>query len=221
MLAKILFLLCLTHTSAQDLCKSDTDDGYKVRLSIKTALGDDAYTWNDSEQFLFKATLAFAMMQYMPEETFNLSNILICDETERVSFWFVVMSPQNQSQLIPKAEVENAVRKSRNRINSAFLLTDKTLEFVGIPPTFAAPVVYTTPPWLIVFGVVIGAVCAGIVAILISTFIQKSRKTKEKENDLVSDEETMRSVGNGMAGLGDKDGVYNQSFVDDDRFTKL
>ncbi|XP_029906280.1 collectrin isoform X2 [Myripristis murdjan] len=210
----------LPSTVEESIC-SDTSDGYKVRISIKTALGDEAYEWNENEMFLFRATLAFAMRRYFNREDFNVSSILVCDETPRVSFWFVVVSPQNASQLIDKADVENAIRMSRHRINSAFLLTDSTLEFIGIPPTYAAPVNPATPPWLIVFGVVMGAVCAGIIGLLVSTVLQKRRKKKgltEDEND--EEEAQDKAVENGIA-CEDLDGVYNRAFPDDERLTKM
>ncbi|GLD65488.1 collectrin [Lates japonicus] len=200
MFEKIFFLLCLSTALAEQLCRPEASDGYRVRLSIKTALGDEAYVWNDNEMFLFRATLAFAMRNHIRGQEFEVSNIIVCDETPRVSFWFVVTSPQNTSQLVDKESVEEAVRKSRNRINSAFLLTDKTLEFIGIPPTLAAPVNPDTPPWLIVFGVVMGAVGAGIIVLLVSSVVQKKRKKDEKPDDEEIDEETrVKTVENSAA----------------------
>ncbi|XP_059197676.1 collectrin [Centropristis striata] len=219
MLEKILVLLCLSSALAQELCEPDASDGYKVRLSIKTALGDQAYVWNKNEMYLFRATLAFAMRTQSNGQEYDVSNIIVCDETPRVSFWFVVTSPQNNLLLVAKKEVEEAIRKSRNRINSAFLLTDKTLEFAGIDPTLAAPVSYDTPPWLIAFGVVMGAVGAGIVALLVSSVIQKKRKKNEKSEDEDAEEETrVKTVENGAAS---GDGVYNMSFADDERLTTM
>ncbi|XP_045906278.1 collectrin [Micropterus dolomieu] len=215
---KILFLLCLSSALAEKLCTPDASDGYKVRLSIKSALGDQAYVWNENEMFLFRATLAFAMRSNSSGQEYDVSNIIVCNETPRVSFWFVVTSPLNTSRLVDKKLVEDAVRKSRNRINNAFLLTDKTLEFIGIPPTLAAPVNPDTPPWLIVFGVVIGAVFAGIIVLLVSSVVQKKRKKNEKMNNEGHDEETrVKTLENGTA----SEGVYNMSFSDDAGFTQM
>ncbi|XP_029356631.1 collectrin [Echeneis naucrates] len=213
MLQKIIVLLCLSSVLSEQLCTPDASDGYKVRLSIKTALGDQAYAWNENELFLFRATLAFAMRNHM-EQDFEVSNIVVCDETVRVSFWFVVTSPQNSSTLIGKTNVEEAVRKSRGRINSAFLLTDKTLEFVGIAPTLAAPLSPDTPPWLIVFGVVIGLVAAGIVFLLVSSLLQR-RRSKEGKSDDSEEETRVKTAENGG------EGVYNMSFSDDERLTQM
>ncbi|XP_053096883.1 collectrin [Pangasianodon hypophthalmus] len=218
----IMCVLCVAPALVGSKCVSDSQrDGYLVRLSIKAALGDNAYDWDESEMFFFRATVAFAMRSYTNDQTYNVSNILVCNETERVSFWFVVISPSDSSQLIPKQTVEKAIRNSRNRINNAFLLTDQTLEFVGINPTLAAPMQYDTQPWLIVFGVVMGLVCVGIIAMLFTSFIQRTRaKRKQSEEE---EETGERVTGNGIMCeiLKEKDGFNNRGFADDDRFTKL
>lgn len=219
MLQLIFILLCLPSVWALN-CGKDHKDGYQVRLSIKTALGDQAYTWTDSEMFLFRATIAFAMRKNFPSEAFDVSNVLVCGLTERVSFWFIVTKPGNPTEAIPRHEVENAVRESRNRINNAFLLTDRTMEFLGIPPTLAAPIIPATPPWLIVFGVVIGAVCAGIVALLLSSFIKRRRGDKTKDMDEEDDAKTAQK-GITCETLDERNGVCNQAFTDDDRLTQL
>ncbi|KAK0148161.1 Collectrin [Merluccius polli] len=170
MLGTFLVLLYAGASLAQNMC--EMGDGYKVRLSIKTALGDQAYAWNENEMFLFRATLAFAMRKHFNDSQYN---ILVCNETQRVSFHFVVADPRNPHALMEKVQVEKAVRASRHRINSAFLLSDSTLEFLGIPPTLATPFRPATPPWLIAFGVVIGAVCAGIIVMLTSSLVQRRR----------------------------------------------
>ncbi|XP_041115055.1 collectrin-like isoform X1 [Polyodon spathula] len=223
MLAKVLLALSLVPALALALCQPDGQDAYNVRLSIKTALGANAYEWSESEQFLFRATLAFAMRQYTGQETFNVSSVIVCDETPRVSFWFVVTNPSNTATLIPKNTVEAAIRLSRNRINSAFLLSDKTLQFLGIPPTLAPPSQPSLPVWLIVFGVVMGLVTVGILALIISGFIERKKKEKTIEDE-DEEEKQERIMENDIScqTLEGKNGVNNGAYThDEDRLTQL
>ncbi|KAM8888824.1 collectrin [Synchiropus picturatus] len=216
MLEKLGFLLFLWTALADPLCEPGASNGYKVRLSIKTALGDDAYTWNQHEMYFFRSTIAFAMRKHFPERLFQESNVVICDETPRVSFWFVVTSPDDTTQLVQKSHLEAALRKSRQRINSAFLLDDYTLEFIGISPTLAPPVTHDTPPWLIVFGVVMGLVVVGIVVLLVGSHIQKTRKKTEKPSiEEYPGETRQRRMENG------NNGVYNVSFLDEEGNTHM
>ncbi|XP_041115056.1 collectrin-like isoform X2 [Polyodon spathula] len=184
MLAKVLLALSLVPALALALCQPDGQDAYNVRLSIKTALGANAYEWSESEQFLFRATLAFAMRQYTGQETFKLS---------------------------------------RNRINSAFLLSDKTLQFLGIPPTLAPPSQPSLPVWLIVFGVVMGLVTVGILALIISGFIERKKKEKTIEDE-DEEEKQERIMENDIScqTLEGKNGVNNGAYThDEDRLTQL
>ncbi|XP_047662742.1 collectrin isoform X2 [Tachysurus fulvidraco] len=179
----IVCVLCFAPALVGSKCVTDTrNDGYLVRISIITALGREAYDWDESEMFFFRASVAFAMRSYSNNQTYE---------------------------------------KSRHRINNAFLLTDQTLEFVGINPTLAAPVQYETQPWLIAFGVVMGLVCAGIIAMLLTSLIQRKRaKSKHSEEE----EEVGGSVtGNGIMCevLKEKDGFIERGAAADDRFTKL
>uniref|UniRef100_A0A8C7KE16 Angiotensin-converting enzyme n=1 Tax=Oncorhynchus kisutch TaxID=8019 RepID=A0A8C7KE16_ONCKI len=159
--------------AAEDpLIYSINNNAYKVRLSLKAAMGDKAYKWNANEMYLFKANMAYAMRQYYLEVNktaalFTTENIHTYKETARISFYFVVTDPANSAVVIPKAEVEAAIRMSRGRINDAFKLDDKTLEFEGLLATLAPPVEQPVTVWLVVFGVVMGlVVCMGCYLII-------------------------------------------------------
>ncbi|XP_034036450.1 collectrin [Thalassophryne amazonica] len=221
MLMKILFLLSVASTLAQPVCVPDKTVGCQVRLSIVTALGDQAYPWTPNEMNLFRALLAFSMNRHFNVFDYSIDNILVCNETVRVSFWFVVTLPENNQQLVSLADVEDAVRFSRNRINSAFLLTDETLEFVGIPPTLAPPVTYDTPPWLIVFGVVMGCVTAGIIIVILYSEIQKRRTKKGKIEDEDDEEGSHVQTGENGIACDNLDGIYNKSFSDEGTYTSM
>ncbi|KAJ3598969.1 hypothetical protein NHX12_032932 [Muraenolepis orangiensis] len=209
MLGALILVLCTGASLAQNLCEMGSSNGYK-------------YNWNDNEMFLFRATLAFAMRKHFNQE-YNVSSVLVCNETQRVSFHFVVSDPLNSSALMKKEEVEKAVRASRHRINNAFLLSDSTLEFIGIPPTLATPYIAATPPWLIVFGVVMGAVCAGILVMLTTTLLKKKgqKKGKEEEEEEEEDEEEGGKSTENCVALDHLEGVCNGAFCDNDRHTKM
>ncbi|XP_018418563.1 PREDICTED: collectrin [Nanorana parkeri] len=188
MLGKTLFLIfSLFSFVNSDLCKPDAPGSFKVRLSIKKALGDNAYSWNADEEFLFKAVMAFVMRAHV-NNTIQISNILLCNVTQRVSFWFVVTAPSNSSKPIDSAKVKNAIRLERNRINSAFLLNDNTLEFIDIPPTIAPEANPSSQSWLIVFGVVTGLL--GLASILFTVSgIKRYRKNKVAESEAQDESE--------------------------------
>uniref|UniRef100_A0A674BAG0 Angiotensin-converting enzyme n=1 Tax=Salmo trutta TaxID=8032 RepID=A0A674BAG0_SALTR len=153
-----------------------SENAYKVRLSLKAAMGDKAYIWNGNEMYLFKANMAYAMRQYYLEV--NKTEVLFT-----ISFYFVVTDPANPAVVIPKAEVEAAIRLSRGRINDAFKLDDKTLEFEGLLATLAPPVEQLVTVWLVVFGVVMGlVVCMGCY-LIISGFRDRKKKCAAKAEE--------------------------------------
>ncbi|NXA46901.1 ACE2 enzyme, partial [Nothocercus julius] len=149
------------------------DNAIKVRISLKAALGSQAYDWNTSELFLFKSSIAYAMRKYFSEMkhqevAFQVEDIHVGQETPRISFYFTVSMPGNVSDVVPRADVESAIRMSRDRINEAFKLDDNTLEFEGILPTLATPYEPPVTIWLIIFGVVISLVVIGVVVLIIT-----------------------------------------------------
>ncbi|KAM4700544.1 collectrin [Discoglossus pictus] len=205
--------LCLVTVSFADLCKPDAPGAFKVRLSIKKALGDKAYKWNTDEEFLFKAMMAFTMRSYTQNDTFQISNILLCNVTERISFWFVVTSPSNASDPFPSATVEEAIRSERNRINSAFLLDDKNLEFVSIPPTLVPITESSNSTWLIVFGVIISVVGVTTVYLITSGMIHRRKKRKARTSEEEEDsEDRMKSVETNANGVYFNEGLENCSY---------
>ncbi|NWU54163.1 ACE2 enzyme, partial [Dromas ardeola] len=156
-----------------------SENAIKVRISLKSALGDEAYEWDESELFLFKSSIAYAMRKYFAEVKqqqvkFQTTDVHAKQQTKRISFYLTVSMPGNISDIVPKTDVENAIRMSRGRINEAFRLDDNTLEFVGILPTLATPYEPPVTIWLIIFGVVIGLVVIGVIVLIITG--QRDRK---------------------------------------------
>uniref|UniRef100_A0A8C5T3L0 Collectrin-like domain-containing protein n=1 Tax=Malurus cyaneus samueli TaxID=2593467 RepID=A0A8C5T3L0_9PASS len=151
----------------------------------------------------------------------RISNVLLCNVTDRVSFWFVVTDSSKNVTTVPGSEVEAAIRMNRNRINSAFLLSDKTLQFLKITSTLSPPVEPSTPVWLIVFGVVLCLIVAGIVFLIFSGIQKKNKESTETEN---LEEKVEVTLENGIPceALDLKPGHINGVFAaDDERFTSL
>ncbi|XP_074475581.1 angiotensin-converting enzyme 2 isoform X1 [Sebastes fasciatus] len=156
----------------------------KVRLSLKAAMGDSAYSWNPNELYLFKANIAYAMRQYYSQRNdtldFTAENVCVYKETPRISFFIAVTNPARPSIYIPKEDVEAAIRLCRGRINDAFQLDDKTLEFEGILATLAPPVEQPVQVWLVVFGVVMGVVVLAGVYLIVSGVRDRKKKSAVK-----------------------------------------
>ncbi|XP_072527329.1 angiotensin-converting enzyme 2 [Salminus brasiliensis] len=178
-----------------------SSDAIKVRLSLKTALGENAYTWNSNEMYLFKASMAYAMRQYYletkrEEVNFLSENIHTYKLTPRISFYFVVTDPTTESKIIPKSEVEPAIWMSRDRINGVFHLSDDTLEFEGMLATLAPPAEQPVTIWLVVFGVVMAVVvCAGIYLVVMGV-VNRKRKAKSLEEPENPYEEPSEGISN-------------------------
>ncbi|KAG8450383.1 hypothetical protein GDO86_002874 [Hymenochirus boettgeri] len=166
------------------------EDSIKVIISLKSGLGANAYTWDASEKYLFQSSIAYAMSKYYAEVKkqeipFRTEDVRIYNETPRISFLFYVTMPNNVSNIIPKSEVEDAVRMSKDRINNIFKLNDKSLEFIGIPPTLAPTAEQPFTIWLVVFGVVAGVIVVALVALIVLGQRDRKRKRRsahDKEN---------------------------------------
>ncbi|XP_045327192.1 angiotensin-converting enzyme 2 isoform X1 [Leopardus geoffroyi] len=170
------------------------DQSIKVRISLKSALGDEAYEWNDNEMYLFRSSVAYAMREYFSKVKnqtipFVEDNVWVSNLKPRISFNFFVTASKNVSDVIPRSEVEEAIRMSRSRINDAFRLDDNSLEFLGIQPTLSPPYQPPVTIWLIVFGVVMGVVVVGIVLLIVSGI-----RNRRKNNQARSEENPYASV---------------------------
>ncbi|XP_070818844.1 angiotensin-converting enzyme 2 [Chaetodon trifascialis] len=178
----------------------------KARLSLKTAMGDSAYIWNKNEMFLFKASIAYALRQYYNQKDqdlpFTSENVILYDETERVSFNIIVTHPTSPATFIPKNELDAAIRLYRGRINNIFQLDDSTLEFDGILPTLAPPVEQSVEVWLVVYGVVMGIVVLAGVYLIISGIRGRRKKSAVDSMENPYDEE---SEGKGNKAFEDSD----------------
>ncbi|XP_068025264.1 collectrin, partial [Melanerpes formicivorus] len=109
MLRLLLLAASVAAAAPAQLCQPDAQNAFKVRLSLKTALGENAYAWDAQEEFLFKAMVAFAMRRYSSRSTTQTANVLLCNVTDRVSFWFVVTDPSRNLTTVPGREVEAAI----------------------------------------------------------------------------------------------------------------
>ncbi|XP_009082150.1 PREDICTED: angiotensin-converting enzyme 2, partial [Acanthisitta chloris] len=183
------------------------DNAVKVRISLKSALGAQAYDWDDNELFLFKSSIAYAMRKYFAEMkkqevNFQLTDIHVFNQTERISFYIVVTMPGDITDVVPKADLEDAIKRSRGRINEAFRLDDNTLEFVGILPTLAPPYEPPVTVWLIVFGVVMSLIVIGAIALIITGQRDRKRRARESRGAAETNEDVNPYGEEGRSNLG-------------------
>ncbi|XP_007951029.2 collectrin [Orycteropus afer afer] len=222
MLWPLFFLVTAIHA---ELCQPDAENAFKVRLSIKTALGDKSYAWDTNEEYLFKAMVAFSMRKVPNRGATEISHVLLCNVTQRVSFWFVVTDP-SKNHTLPAVEVQSAIRMNRDRINNAFFLNDQTLEFLKIPSTLAPPADPAVPVWIIIFGVIFCIVIVAITLLILSGIRQRRRKNKgpSEVEDAEDKCETVIAIENGIPcdALDTKDGCMNEAFMTEgERLTPL
>ncbi|XP_042536455.1 angiotensin-converting enzyme 2 [Dipodomys spectabilis] len=164
------------------------DQSIKVRISLKSALGDKAYEWNDNEMYLFQSSVAYALRKYFSATKnqtipFREENVKVENLTQRISFTFYVTMPNNSSDIIPRDEVEAAIRLSRGRINDIFCLDDNSLEFLGINPTLGPPYQPPVTVWLIAFGVVMGLVVIGLVFLIVVGIRERRKRSEIRRED--------------------------------------
>ncbi|XP_003463078.1 collectrin [Cavia porcellus] len=222
MLWLLFFLVTVIRA---ELCQPDAENAFKVRLSIRTALGDKAYVWDTNEEYLFRAMVAFSMRKVPNRETTEISHVLLCNVTQRVSFWFVVTDP-SKNHTLPANEVQSAIRMNRNRINNVFFLNDQTLEFLKIPSTLAPPMDPSVPIWIIIFGVIFCIVIVATTLLILSGIRQRRRENKgSSEVDDIEDKlENMDTITNSTRcdSLDMKGGHINDVFMtEDERLTPL
>ncbi|RVE74318.1 hypothetical protein OJAV_G00021030 [Oryzias javanicus] len=172
-----------TPSGTPDTEDPQLNNAIKVRISLKAALGDSAYPWNNNELYLFRSNIAYALRQYYSLKKqvidVNTENVIAFDESPRISFYIAVTDPRNPSAYLPKTDLEASIRMSRGRINDAFQLDDDTLEFLGIAPTLASPAEQPVVVWLVVFGVVMGIVVL-LGVYLIGSVSESARRNLER-----------------------------------------
>ncbi|XP_053312925.1 angiotensin-converting enzyme 2 [Spea bombifrons] len=197
-----------------------TDNLIKVRISLIAGLGDDAYTWDKSEKYLFQASVAYAMSKYFAVEEnrdldFRTSNVHISNETPRISFKFYVSMPGTSGiEIVPKMKVVDAIRMSKGRINSAFMLDDYSLEFLDIPPTLASPSQQSFEVWLVVFGVVAAIIVTALVVLIVL-----GQRDKKKLRKATRDNEAgaINLADNETSSKYSSDGEKNDAYEEEDK----
>uniref|UniRef100_G1PY19 Collectrin-like domain-containing protein n=1 Tax=Myotis lucifugus TaxID=59463 RepID=G1PY19_MYOLU len=219
-------LFFLVTAIRAELCQPDAENAFKVRLSIRTALGDKAVSGEPAKEYRINKVVFLWSVKISPNRrTRKISHVLLCNITQRVSFWFVVTDP-TKNYTLPADEIQSAIRMNRNRINSAFSLNDQTLEFLKIPSTLAPPTDPSVPIWIIIFGVVFCIVIVAITLLVLSGIRQRRRKNKEPSevDDTEDKSENTITIENGIPcdPLDTKGWHINDTFMtEDERLTPL
>uniref|UniRef100_A0A8C6EPB0 Collectrin-like domain-containing protein n=1 Tax=Marmota marmota marmota TaxID=9994 RepID=A0A8C6EPB0_MARMA len=206
--------ILLSYTAVSFSFLADAENAFKVRLSIRRALGDKAYVWDTNEEYLFRAMVAFSMRK----KAFSDGLVLVCGISQVITYY--------QALDLGCPVLELPARMNRNRINNVFFLNDQTLEFLKIPSTIAPPMDPPVPIWIIIFGVIFCIVIVAITLLVLSGIRQRRRKNKgpSEVDDAEEKCENTITIENGIPcdPLDLKGGHINDVFVtEDERLTPL
>jgi len=170
------------------------DCGDKIKVFVKLSNPDQ---FDEMEYYLFRSITAYAIRDYCGEVTTSCpsgaaattdTDVVISDETKRVSFCMVVGTIDN-------GFVRSSINSSLERYYGGLQLTKEVLQIEGVDPILEEAADPSFPIWLIPFIVIAGLVLlAGLAMTYFSLKDSKEVPSDEKET-LTGSEDSDVEVG--------------------------